>query len=181
MALRTWAVDVLEAERRPLAPAAEPEAERPGAARPGRRAKWAAGTMAAVLFGVTLGYLVNDEVQANDRYDQARASLTLTRQQIGTVSQELAVARRDLQLVLAQVGNDTTALSQDTSQLKAAQAALSAALGHVSRQTTQIGSLNVCLGGVEQALNALAVGSQAKAINALSAVSSSCTQATAGG
>jgi hypothetical protein len=181
MALRTWAVDELDADRRPFAPAAEPGAERPSGAHPGRRAKWAAGIVVAGLFGATLGYLVNDEIQANDRYDQARASLTLTRQQIGTVSQELAVARRDLQLVLAQVGNDTTALSQDTSQLKAAQAALSAALGHVSRQTTQIGSLNVCLGGVEQAVNALAVGRQAKAISALRAVSSSCTKATAGG
>jgi hypothetical protein len=173
---RTWAVDLLDANRRPFA--SEPGHEGPGPARRGRRAKWSAGIALTVLFGLTVGYLVNDEVQANAHYDQARASLTLTRQQIRTVSGELAVARRELQLVSSQVGNDTTALSQDTSQLKAAQAALSAALGHVSQQTTQIGSLHVCLGGVEQALNALAVDNQTKAISALNAVSSSCTQAT---
>jgi hypothetical protein len=176
---RSWAVDVLDADGRPCAPEAEPDALR--RARRRRQVRWTAGIALAVVFGVALGSLVNDEAQANHRYDQARASLTLTRQQIRTESGELAVARRELQLVSAQVGNDTTALSQDSSQLKAAQAALSAALGHVSRQTTQIGSLHVCLGGVEQALNALAVGSQAKAVSALSAVSSSCTQATASG
>jgi hypothetical protein len=174
---RTWAVDVLDAERRPIAPGAGHEGQSP--ARRRRWLKWAAGIALAVLFGATLGYLVNDEVQANDRYDRARASLPPTRQHIRSVSGELAVAHRELQLVSAQVGSDTTALSQDTSQLKAAQAALNAALGHVSHQTTQISSLHECLGGVEQALNALAVGQLGNAISALNEVSSSCTQATA--
>jgi hypothetical protein len=172
MAVRTWAVETLDADRRPFAPEAVVERRRRS-----RWPRWVAAVAAAAVFGTALGYLVNDEVQANDRYARARALLLVTRQEIRTVSQELAVVRRELSLVTSQVGNDSTALSQDTSQLKAAQSALAAALAHMSQQTTRIGSLHVCLGGVEQALNALAVNSQAKAFFALSAVSASCTQA----
>jgi hypothetical protein len=176
MAMRTWAVDALDSDRRPFAPEVVV-----GRRRRSRRVKGVAAVVAAAVFGTALGYLVNDEVQANDRYDRAKASLLVTRQEIRTVSQELAVVRRELALVTSQVGNDSTALSQDAGQLKAAQSALAAALAHVSRQTTQIGSLHVCLGGVEQALNALAVKRQAKALLALSAVSTSCTRAASGG
>ena len=71
-----------------------------------------------------------------------------------------------------QVGNDTTALNQDAAQLLGAQTSLSAAQAHVTQQATLIGSLKACLGGVEQALNALAVDNQQQAIAALNSVSS---------
>ena len=143
--------------------------------------KWVAAVVAAAAFGCALGYLVNDEVQANHRYDRSRASLEVTRRNVATVTEQLAVARRELALVTAQVGSDSTALAQDESQLQAAQSALSAALTHVSQQTARIGALHTCLGGVEQALNALAVNRQAKAILALRAVSTSCTEAASSG
>ena len=145
------------------------------------RMKWVAVVVSAAAFGCALGYLVNDQVHANDRYDRSRASLEVTRRNVATATQQLAVARRELALVTAQVGNDSTALAQDESQLQAAQSALSAALAHVSHQTTQISLLHTCLGGVEQALNALAVNRQASAIFALRAVSASCTEATSSG
>jgi chromosome segregation ATPase len=145
------------------------------------RVKWVAAAAFAVVFGCALAYLVNDEAQANARYDRSRASLRVTRGNVATATEQLAVARRELALVTAQVGSASTALNQDDSQLQAAQSALSAALAHVSHQTTQIGALHKCLGGVEQALNALAVNQQRKAILALSAVATSCTQATSGG
>jgi hypothetical protein len=145
------------------------------------RTKWAAGIAAAVVFGVTLGRMVNDEVRTNDRFDQTRSSLSVTRHRIGTETQELAAARRQFALVITQVGSDSTAVAQDQSQLQAARTILATALASVSQQTSQIASLHACLGGVEQALNALAVNDQASALHALSAVATSCTQATSGG
>lgn len=177
MAQRSWAVEtLLEAEPRSYARADVQAARR----RRGRSAKWVGAVAAAAVFGCALGYLVNDEGSANDRYDRSRASLDVTRRNVATVSQELAVARRDLALVTAQVGSDSTALAQDQSQLQAARTALIAAQAHVSQQSSQIGSLHTCLGGVEQALNALAVNQKSNAIFALNAVESSCTQATSG-
>ncbi len=82
-------------------------------------------------------------------------------------------------MLKTQVGNDTTALDQDASQLLGAQTSLAAAQAHVTQQASLIGSLQACLGGVEQALNALSVGRQSRAITTLNSVSSKCTAAEA--
>jgi hypothetical protein len=162
-----------------------PQAPVPAAAGPvvrrRRRRPWAwAVTVACVaVVGSALGYLLNDAVHANHAYDRARASLSTTRHHTTVVSHELAKARTDLDLLTQQVGNDTTALSQDTSALQGARSALSAAQNNVSQQATLLTSLNTCLGGVEQALNALAVGDQPGAVAALHAVSQSCSAAVA--
>jgi hypothetical protein len=142
---------------------------------------WAWGITFAclALVGSALGYLLHDAVQANHRYDRARLSLATTRHHTAVVSSELAQARTDLALLTRQVGNDTTALAQDSSALQGARAALSAAETHMSAQATLLTSLNTCLGGVEQALNALAVGNRPSAIAALHAVSQSCSAAVA--
>jgi hypothetical protein len=142
---------------------------------------WAWGITLAclVLVGSALGYLLHDAVQANHRYDRARVSLATTRHHTAVVSFELAQARTDLALLTRQVGNDTTALAQDTSALQGARAALSAAETHVSAQATLLASLHKCLGGVERALNALAVANQPRAIAALDAVAPSCSAAVA--
>jgi hypothetical protein len=131
----------------------------------------------AVLLGAAVGYLLTNATQANDRYNTALRSLGVTHATSGVVSGELAKARTDLRLVTQQVGSDTTALSQDTSQLQGAQSALSAAQAHMAQQTSLLNSLHTCLGGVEQALNALAVGSQANAEGALHSVAASCSAA----
>jgi uncharacterized protein involved in exopolysaccharide biosynthesis len=133
-----------------------------------------------IAFAGALVYLVRDEMHANDTFARTQSTLGVVRKQSASVSQELAVARRELSLVSVQVGSDYTALAQDVSQLKAAQSALVAARSHVSQQSTQIGSLHECLGGVEQALNALAVKDQESAVLALSAVSASCQAAASG-
>ena len=77
--------------------------------------------------------------------------------------------------------DDTTTLAQDTSQLEGTQTALTAAQAHVVEQAALLNSLHVCLGGVEQALNALAVGSEAHAADALHSVSASCAAAVNAG
>ena len=88
---------------------------------------------------------------------------------------QLASLQRSLLALGNQVESDTTALNQDESQLKGAQTALSAAQVNVTQQSSMIMSLQTCLGGVEQALNALAVNDQLRAFALLESVSSSCT------
>jgi chromosome segregation ATPase len=122
---------------------------------------------------------VADQVRAQRRYDTARTALGTTRQRTATVSAQLHELQRDLDVLKTQVGNDTTALNQDTSQLLGAQTSLSAAQAHVSQQASLITSLQTCLAGVEKALNQLATGRQSGAIAALQGVSSSCAQAEA--
>ena len=109
--------------------------------------------------------------------DRAQHSLSITRRQVHAVTAQLDVLLRDLNLLRTQVGSDTTALNQDSSQLLGAQTSLSAAQAHVTQQSSLITSLQTCLIGVEQALNELAVGKQSTAIAALNSVSSSCTAA----
>ncbi len=143
------------------------------------RVRWIVGLALAALLAASLGYLVDDQVRAHDQLDHARSSLGVTKHQTKITSAELADLRRELDLLTKQVGSDTTALNQDGSQLKGAQAALAAAQAHVAQQDTRITSLATCLGGVERALNALSVGKRPRAIAALESVSASCSTAEA--
>ena len=97
-----------------------------------------------------------------------------------TSAQQLAKLRHDVDVLATQVGSDITAYGQDAAQLKAAQSELAATQADVSQQTSRIAALHTCLGGVEKALNALAVGSQANAITELSSVTTSCSTASGG-
>jgi hypothetical protein len=170
--------ELLSRESEPQAPV--PASARPEVRRhPSRPWAWAVTFACVAVVGSALGYLLHDAVRANHAYDRARASLFTTRHHTTVVSHELARARTDLALLTHQVGSDTTALSQDTSALQGARAALSSAENHVSQQATLLTSLNTCLGGVEQALNALSVGSQSSAVAALHGVSQSCSAAVA--
>jgi septal ring factor EnvC (AmiA/AmiB activator) len=164
---------LLERDRRPfpIAPSRDPL--------PSRRGRWIAGLAVAALLAAALGYLVDDQVRAHDQLDRARSSLGVTQHRTKTTSAELADLRRDLDLLAKQVGSDATALNQDGSQLKGAQAALAAAQANVSQQDTRITSLRTCLGGVERALNALSVGKQGRAVAALESVAASCSSAAA--
>jgi hypothetical protein len=147
--------------------------------RPSRPVRWIIGLAVGALFLATVGFLVADQIEAHARDVQAQSSLGLTRQRTQAVSAQLDELQRDLRVLTTQVGNDTTALSQDASQLLGAQTSLSAARAHVSQQASLISSLQTCLVGVEHALNELAVGNQSDAIAALNTVSASCTTAEA--
>jgi hypothetical protein len=147
--------------------------------RPNRRRKWVIGAVSFAVVATAFGYVTGNEVQANAQFDQTHRSLDVTRHHIEVVLAHLATVRHDLNLVNAQVVVDTTMLAQDTTQLQGMQSALVNAQADVSHQTSAIGDLQACLGGVEQALNALAVNDQNRAISALNAVSPSCTNAVA--
>jgi chromosome segregation ATPase len=147
--------------------------------RPRPLKKWAAAIVALAVFAGALGYVVDNEVQVNTEFDQAHHTLDVTRSHIDVTSADLATVRRELDVVKDQVGAASTAFTQDTAQLQGVQRALASAQANVTHQTSTITDLNVCLGGVEQALNALAVGDQTHAIDALNAVAASCANAVA--
>ncbi len=160
---------------------------------PRRRRKWVIGALVFAVFAATLGYVTANEVQANTEFDQTRSSLGVTRQHIDNVLADLVTVRHGLDVEHGQLSADSTALAEDTSQLEAArdaladdtsrlqaaQRSLAGAQAHVSDQTSTIGDLQACLGGVEQALNALAVDDQISVINALESVSTTCASAVA--
>ncbi len=164
---------LLETDRRPILTEPTPRQRLP------RRARWAVGVAAGALFAAALGYLIADQEQAHDRYGRAHTALGVTGSGRTPSPAQLVEVRRDLSLLETQVGSDTTALNQDAAQLLGAQTSLVAAQSHVTQQASLITSLQTCLVGVEQALNALAVGKQANAIAALNSVSTSCTAAEA--
>ncbi len=164
---------LLEVDRRPFL------TEPPPRRRLARRARWAIALAAGVVLVLALALLITDQVRARDRYGHAHAALRVTQRTTRMVSAQLAEARRDLTVLKTQVGSDTTALNQDSSQLLGAQTSLAAAQAHVTQQASLITSLQTCVVGVEQALNALALNNQSGAIDALNAVSSSCTTAEA--
>ena len=152
---------------------------RVGRGRLSRRSRLVGGVLVVTAVVVAVGLLVADQIDQRQQFDRTQASLHLTRQHVASVSVQLSAVRRQLHLVSTQVGNDTTAAAQDASELKGAQSALMAAEAHVTQQVSLIGSLQTCLGGVERALNALAVGKIGRAASALDAVSSGCSVAAA--
>jgi flagellin-like hook-associated protein FlgL len=160
--------------------------DRPGIAMPAlsgarrrTRRRWYWAVVAVILFGGLLASVIGNEVQATNRFDTAHHSLLANRYGIDLVVADLTGAQRQLAAVDGQVSGASTALTQETAELKAAQTALSSAQSHVSQQSTTIGALHVCLGGVEQALTALSVNDQAHAIAALQSVASSCQELAA--
>ena len=144
-----------------------------------RRGRWMIGVTSCSALVAVVAYLAVDQVEQRNQFDHSQAALAGTEHHISAVSKQLADLQHDLLVVTIQVGNDTTAFDQDASQLKGAQTALDAAQAHVTQQTSLITSLQTCLGGVEQALNALAVDNRLRAFSLLKSVSSSCTTAAA--
>ena len=146
-----------------------------------RRRHWRTALIAllAVVLASALGYLVGNEVQANTQFDQAHRSLDLTRGRIHGVDVDLAAVQRQLAGMRGQVTQDSATLAADTAKLNSVKATLESSQANVSRQSAAIGSLHTCLGGVEEALNALSLGDQRHGLAALNAVASSCRAAEA--
>ena len=166
--------DLLESDWYPYAPDVPSPTRR-------RRRRSVAAVVAAALFVAVLGALVADTVRQHQGFGQAQTALRATHQRTAELSARLDQLHHDLGLLTSEVGNDTTALAQDTSQLRGTQWALGLTRASVAQQGTLISSLQTCLGGVEAALNSLAVGNQDRAGAELNAVASSCTQAVAHG
>ena len=95
----------------------------------------------------------------------------ITHQYTAVVSADLAALRHDLAVLNDAGGKRHDGAEPGRLAARGAQTALTAAQAHVTQQATLITSLQSCLGGVEQALNALSVGNQGRAIDLLNAVS----------
>ncbi len=142
--------------------------------RPGRVASI---VLLVVVLATALGYLVGNEVQADTQFDQAHHSLDVTQVRIRGVEADLTTVQRQLSGLRGQVTQDSATLAADTATLNDVKAALANSQANVSRQNSAIGSLDTCLAGVEQALNALSLGDQKHGLAALDAVASSCRAA----
>jgi hypothetical protein len=147
--------------------------------RPRHRKRWIIGALVLAVLATALGYTTGNERQANTEFDQTHYTLNVTTHRIDIALADLRTVRHEFDTVNGQVSADYTALTEDTAQLKGVQKALASAQATVTDQTSTIGDLKACLGGVEQALNALAVADQGNAIGALDAVSTSCANAVA--
>jgi septal ring factor EnvC (AmiA/AmiB activator) len=163
---------VLEATRRTDDEGAESSSEPKG-----HRRTWLIGLIGFAVFAAALGYLVGNQIQSNTQFDRTHGSLNLTRHDIAVVQADLTSVRHDLRALDHQVHQTTTALATDAAQLHQVQTALTQAQANVSNQGLDVTALKSCLGGVEQALNALSVGDEQTAVDALTAVSSSCQSA----
>ena len=132
---------------------------------------------AFTVAGAGIGWLIGDQIQADAQYSRAHNALSDARHQGATVLSELTAVKENLRLVNGQVEQTNRALTNDTAQLRAVETALANAQSNVSSQQSTIAALHSCLGGVEQSLNALSVGDQNSADNALVAVSGDCKSA----
>jgi hypothetical protein len=143
----------------------------------GRWRYWAIVFAVFAVFVTGLGLLVGNATMANADFEAAHSALNLTRQHTKDVLAQLALARRDLHIVAGEVAQATTARARDTAQLREIETALSNAQVTITTKGSAIDDLHSCLAGVEQSLNALAVGDQNSALGALNAASASCNSA----
>jgi hypothetical protein len=143
------------------------------------RRRWMAMALAILLLGVGLAYLATNERQANTQYDQALRSLSHTDGRIDTAVGALTAVRHDLQFLNSQIVQSEKSLSSDARLLQGIRAALTQAQADVSQKEAYISNLKTCQTGVEQALNALSVGDEAHAVEALSNVAAPCQSAAA--
>jgi hypothetical protein len=141
-----------------------------------RRRPWRA-LLAALVVAAALGYVASNEVRTDHTFDHTRQSLNATQQQLTTVQADLTQLRHTLRSLDGQAVQTKAALTSDFAQLLHTEVALAKSEGTVSSQGTTISTLQLCLGGVTQALNALSVGDQQTAIAALNDVSASCQSA----
>ena len=112
--------------------------------------------------------------------DQAHATWHTTRHHIAIAVRDLTVIRRELR-----ADNRTIEVVARPSPKTQPRSRRSGRVGPGSGQRratgTTIAGLQACLGGVEQALNALSVGDLDQAVSHLSAVATPCQQVAAGG
>jgi soluble P-type ATPase len=125
--------------------------------------------------------VAGDVARTNRQFDRTQQSLEVTQAHTRAVLADLAHVRQELGEVSVQVFLVTKALAQDAADLTTAHSELVVAQSDVSDQTTVIADLQTCLGGVQEALNALSVNDQGRAIDALDSVAPQCNATVASG
>lgn len=150
----------------------------PGARRPRHgRTRVFLSVLAVAAFATAMSLLVANLVSERQQFHRAQLALHSTDAETAQVSRTLGELRHVVVTLKAQVRAGKTSLHQDQVQLKAVDAALQFTQAALSGQSNRIAAFPTCLGGVQQALNALAINDQAVATFDLAAVQSSCTTA----
>ena len=142
-----------------------------------RRSPWwlaAAYAVAALLLvtAVTVGIVSQATLRRTNN------SLAAVRAELHRTSEALASSRARLAIVTGESNAAGLTLLAESHQLSSTQAALAHTQATISAQGVNISELNLCLAGVEKALNAIAVGDQTLAVNSLQNVASNCAAAS---
>ena len=139
---------------------------------------WVLAVVVGAILAALFGSLVDDHISEDQQFNRLRTTLETTSHRANKEATDLSDLRHAVRALRSDVGTDTATWSQDTAELKSAYAALVITQSDISQQSSRIGALHTCLGGVQQALNALAISDQASAVSALDSVSSSCSTAS---
>jgi type II secretory pathway component PulM len=156
---------------------AEPTPALPAALRRRRRRR----LLAYVVVSILLVTAVVVGVQANRQLTRTDASLASIRGQLRQTTAQVATARSQLATAVAHSEADEGTLRTETAQLAADQGQLAKVQDDVQAKGVSIGQLDLCLSGVEQALNQIAVGDQPGAAATLNGVSANCQGAEPSG
>ncbi len=147
----------------------------PGAGFRSRRWRRAVAAAAAVTALVSGCLLVTSDIKA-------RAEIRTTDLSLATVAPRLnairaALGRDERRLAAAEARRAAVTRSFDAAQstLSATQAGLARAQAGIRSQGVDLGVLDTCLSGVEEALNQIAVGQTSGGLASLRASSSSCS------
>jgi hypothetical protein len=147
--------------------------------KPTPRYRWVLAALAVTVFVAGMATLADNEVGTNTRFDSVHRSLTLSRHQRAYVLAVLQATREQLDTDVTETTQSSAALTDDTEQLHSVQSTLQNDRAGVTRQGSSIVALQSCLGGVQEALNALSVGDPKSAVDSLVAVSAACQNAVA--
>jgi type II secretory pathway component PulM len=157
---------------------AEPSLAPPAALRRRRRRRL---LVAYVVVSILVVTAVVVGVQANRQLTRTDASLASIRGQLRQTTAQVATARSQLATAVAHSEADEGTLRTETAQLAADQGQLAKVQADVQAKGVSIGQLDLCLSGVEQALNQIAVGDQPGAAATLNGVSANCQGAEPSG
>jgi septal ring factor EnvC (AmiA/AmiB activator) len=141
---------------------------------PSRRWRVTIAASAAALALATGCLLVVSDVRARTEIRTTDVSLATVDHQLNGVRSELARARRRLAAAESRAAPVTRSFDAAQSTLAATQKSLSAAVAGVHSQGVDLGALNRCLSGVEQALNQISVGQTSAGLATLRTTSSFC-------
>ncbi len=133
------------------------------------------GVIAFVVLAVLLGVLVVEQLELR----HADQGLATTSDQIATTSREVTEATTLLQVSRSQRDGVQSSLAQATTSLGQERARFSQTEIGLYAAGVNVGALNRCLGGVEEALNQLAVHEARGALRSLYTVSASCAKTAA--
>jgi|GEM_PF-3772017 len=140
-----------------------------------RRVRVVAGSVVVAL----VAFLVISGLQAHGQLDRSSRAFASTRAEERATLDQLARTEASLASVLSQSAAANQTLGSVNGQLAAERNQLSQQQKNLFIQGVSISALDTCLGGVESALNEVALNDQSGAASTLQSVSSSCRTAGA--